>query len=132
MPGLSTEEGVYVDRLERWLGKVQEQTAGSLSLEMLRALLVVAKQPGVTVVQVADFLGTSRGTASRQLLDLGVKRRTQVDGETGTGEGFKLVEPFIDPTDLRLKRYRCTPKGYTLARQLAQTMSRGNGGGIQY
>src|SRR3954447_7629262 len=103
MPGLSEEETVYVDRLERWLGKVQNETAGSISLEMLRALLVVAKHPGITGVKAADFLGISRGTASRQLLDLGVKRRTQTAGKTGTGDGFKLIEPFIDHADLRLK-----------------------------
>ena len=124
VPELSKEEIAAVDRAQRWLGEVQKATTDALWMGTVRTLLMVAVNPGITPNELANRMGKTRGLASRQLLDLGIKRRQQTGGkEDGDPNGFGLVEPFPDLSDLRLRRYRCTPKGYGLARRLARLMS---------
>lgn len=124
MAGLNGDERGRIDRLARWVGLLKAETTDSLSIEMIEVLLLVAREPGLSVIEVAERMGNARATASRQLLDLSIKRRSQV-AENGRTDGFGLIEQMTDPADLRLKRYRLSPKGERIAHAFTKLMGEG-------
>ena len=81
------------------------------------AFLAVALDPGKGTVHYAKVLGVVQPVASRHLLEIGQKTRTN---EPGLG----LVASEYDKVDLRLKRYFLTAKGNALLSQIEAAMSR--------
>lgn len=94
--------------LLRALKVIQEGTFSQISLPTLVTFLEVAIKEGRTVVELTNAQGAVESTVSRQLLDLGLRRRSTKDA------GFGLVEVRRDLQDMRLRRYQLTPAGREL------------------
>lgn len=113
-------------RLREIANLVTDNMSVNITMHTLETLLAVAEDEGLTITEYAKKLRTSMNTVSRQLLDLGDRGRP--DKKTGQAKpGFKLVEPVIDPMDLRSKTYRLTPKGRNFVNSIVNILERGNG-----
>lgn len=95
--------------LLRALDKLQAGTSASVSVSSLITFLEVAREEGRTLAEIARQLDLPDSTASRQLLDLGLRNRKREDG-------LNLVTAKTDLQDLRVRRYELTPKGRKLLR----------------
>lgn len=91
-------------RLAAIVDALQEVTHNHTTLLTLRTFLAVGIQEGQGVTEIAERLGAANATISRQLLDLGIRNRKLEDG-------FGLVEPHVDRSDLRKRAYYLTGKG---------------------
>jgi len=91
-------------RLATIVDALQEVTHNHTTLLTLRTFLAVGIQEGQGVTEIAERLGAANATISRQLLDLGIRNRKLEDG-------FGLVEPRVDRSDLRKRSYYLTDKG---------------------
>ena len=78
-----------------------------LSLSLVDTFLTVALHPGLSLMDYVRLTGGNMQTLSRQLLDLGVKKR---DGS----KSFELVAAQQHPTDLRVRLYYLTARGHRL------------------
>jgi DNA-binding MarR family transcriptional regulator len=102
-------------KLERALTLARSQLKESIPAQILQTFLVVARNEGSSVKQIADLIGASPTTASRHLSDLGAKLRDKTPG-------YGLIERREDPEDLRSIFYLVTPRGRLFLKQLIDIM----------
>lgn len=82
-----------------------------MEAQMLRTFIEIARNPGISVYDIADRLGVSGAAASRNVTRLGPGGPR--------GEGLELVHRFEDPLDRRHKRVQLTDKGQKFFADLA-------------
>jgi DNA-binding MarR family transcriptional regulator len=88
----------------------------TMPISYAQAFCEVAKKPGeATVTEIAKALGIDQPSMSRNLLELGIRRRA---GDEGLG----LIEWVNDINDLRGKFYRPTDKGIQIVKNLTRLM----------
>jgi DNA-binding MarR family transcriptional regulator len=92
----------------------QKQT---LSIQAIRAFLLVAMEEGMGVSEYANKAGIRQSVMSRHLLDIGPRDRYME-------AGLDLVDQRPDPMELRKHQVRMTPKGRALANRLARMLRR--------
>lgn len=112
------ELAVTMGRMREIAQIITEVMSVNVTMHTVETFLAMAEDEGLTVTEYARKLGTSLNTVSRQLLDLGIRNRK---GEPG----WRLVEPYIDPQDLRSKSYRLTLEGRQLANRIKAILDRG-------
>lgn len=100
------------------LHHMREQTAPQLPVQVVEAFLLVAKNEGRSLQDLAELADAQMSTMSRQLLDLGERNRKME-------EGFKLVKSEQNPMNLRSNMYSLTPKGRLLLRDLETILTMG-------
>ena len=83
----------------------------TMPVAQVQAFLLVALDETVSMTDVAELTGVRPSTASRYLLDLGV-RRTQLDN------AFGLLERGVDPMNTRRARYSLTKRGTLFVNRL--------------
>src|SRR5262245_35557529 len=69
-----------------------------MPLQYVYTFLLVARNPGKTVMEYAKMAGVSQSVMSRHLLDIGPRNRNME-------QGFGLVEYAPSPMDLRVHYY---------------------------
>lgn len=114
------EAEIPLKKLDRLLGLITKNTTDTITVISVRIFLMVAAKEGPTVSEVADNFKLSLSSASRYLLDKSKKKRNK-------SEGAGLLVSYNDVSDLRLKRYKLSPRGKKLCSQLFETMERTNG-----
>lgn len=113
---MSPDNADGIKRLERVLRQVRTSIEPTVPTQLVQAFLAVSLNEGQSLGELAERLGTSISTASRQLLDLGERNRKKEPG-------YGLVDRKIDPMNLRVNRYTLSPKGRLLIKELAQIMN---------
>ena len=88
-----------------------------MPLQYVAALLLVAEDEGLGVVDYAKRAGVSISVMSRHLLDIGERNRNME-------EGFGLVTYRANPMELRKHEYMLTDKGHALLDQITRHMER--------
>lgn len=98
--------GSYSEEIHRLMAAIEIARAGLpvMPIQMLQALLAVAKKPGITMHQLGEILNTSQASCSRNVAALGKSHKF---GEPG----LDLVEAVEDPVERRRKIMFLTPKG---------------------
>jgi DNA-binding MarR family transcriptional regulator len=86
-----------------------------ITVGYLRLLIRIAREPGITVSKLAHDLGLIQASASRALLELGQKSRTQ-------SPSLGFIGSEIDPVDTRFKHYYLTTKGIELVNTILERM----------
>jgi DNA-binding MarR family transcriptional regulator len=84
-----------------------------MPIQMAAVFLYVAMHDGCTMKQIAEVLGLSQASASRNCQALG---KYQKQGKLG----YDLVETVDDPAERRRKIVKLTRKGKRLAARLAE------------
>jgi DNA-binding MarR family transcriptional regulator len=87
----------------------------SMPLQVARTFLLVAQDEGKMVTEYQKIAGVSQASMSRHLLDLGRFTRSKQPG-------MGLVVAEVDPNDLRVRRYRLTPKGRHLKSKIQRLL----------
>jgi DNA-binding MarR family transcriptional regulator len=97
---------------DRACSAIRSGISESVPVQLFHTLILVARNEGKGVVELADMAGASKATMSRHLLDLSDKLR---NGD----EGYGLLARTQDPKNLRQVFYSVTPKGKLLLNTLA-------------
>lgn len=112
----STRESISyrVASLARVVEALQRDLRQDVEAQTVLFLLEVAREPGRTLIQLADAVGVAGSAASRNAdyLGAGSARR----------KGLGLVEIEVDPLDRRFKRVRLTPKGVAVIRRITSAI----------
>ena len=116
-PPMSDEDKRALRDLLNCLDTFAEQKQ-TLSIQAMRAFLLVAMEEGLGVSEYANKSGIRQNVMSRHLLDIGPRDRYME-------EGLDLVDQRPDPMELRKHQVRMTPKGRALAHKLARMLKRG-------
>lgn len=103
-----------LERLSRVIGVFYEFDA-AFPASYIRAFLLVASKPGLSVTDYGNLLGVSQPIISRLLLQIGERSRA---GRPGLGWVCRVG----DSEDLRMKRVQLTPRGQELIQRLEQAM----------
>ena len=111
-PPMSDEDKRALRDLLNCLDVFAEQKQ-TLSIQAMRAFLLVAMDEGMGVTEYANKAGIRQSVMSRHLLDIGPRDRYME-------EGLDLVDQRPDPMELRKHQVRMTPKGRALAHRLAR------------
>lgn len=90
--------------IERLITQFRASFDHTVPLQIIHAFVIVARNEGKSLTELAERLGANMSTASRHLLDLGERNRRREPG-------YGLVEAKADPMNLRQKQYTLTPKG---------------------
>lgn len=96
-----------LERLSYALEPLEMQDNRQITISYLRLILMVARNPGITVSQLAQNRGAYQATTSRALLELGQKSR-------GAGPALGLIGSDVDYSDIRYRHYYLTAKGREL------------------
>ena len=110
------------DKIERTLKKTDRLLATFRSsigevvpVQIAHTFILVARNEGLGVQDLADRAGTNKSTMSRHLLDLSGTLRSGA-------EGYGLLNRTQDPSNLRSVFYTLTPKGKLLINQLVEIL----------
>lgn len=106
--------GRLYEALKHAMGAVSE----TVPLQWLQALALLSVDDGLTLTELAQKVGASPSTMSRQLLDMGASKR---DGAPGHGLVYSVPHPSVPCA----KSYRLTLKGQTLVRVMAARLTTG-------
>ena len=88
----------------------------TMPISYAQAFCEIGKKPGeATVTELAKALGIDQPSMSRNLLEIGMRRR---DGQDGLG----LIEWTNDINDLRGKFYQPSEKGIHIIKNLTRIM----------
>ncbi len=87
-----------------------------MPLQMAQVFLAVALQPGITSAQLADTVGISQSSVSRNTAALGEWHRLDKPG-------FDLIEAVDDPRERRRRIHFLTPKGRQVAVKLLEALT---------
>lgn len=82
---------------------------------LIDTFLTAALNEGKSVAELAELVGASKSTVSRQLLDLSGRLRNDKDG-------YGVLMRVAHPHNLRSITYALTPKGKLLLRTLDETL----------
>lgn len=88
-----------------------------MEAQMLRAFIEVARNPGISVYDIAHRTNSSGAAVSRNVTKLGP------GGPRGVG--LELVHRYEDPADRRHKRVQLTDKGQRFFTELASILDEG-------
>ena len=102
-------------KMDKVIGHLRTAVSPVATLSLAHTFVTVLLNEGKSLTELAEIMGSSVPTASRNVLDLGDRNRKKE-------EGYKLVKSTPDPMNLRQNRYALTPKGRLLADQLLQIM----------
>lgn len=102
-------------KLDRLFGGIRSAISEAIPLQVAHTFILVCRNEGIGVTDLADKAGASKGTMSRHLLDLSVSLR---NGD----EGYGLLQRTQDPANLRSVIYTLTPKGRLLKNQLVDIL----------
>jgi DNA-binding MarR family transcriptional regulator len=112
---LEPEDDKDLDKLEGVAELFATSMSPTMPMQLYRTFLMIIRNEGKSLSEIADIIGTNSSTASRHLLDLGERNRKMEPG-------YMLVESRADPMNLRRKVYTLTPKGKLLARSILKKM----------
>lgn len=90
--------------------------APTIPVQVVQTLVLVAMNEGKTLGELATLAGAQSSTMSRHTLDLSDRNR---DGNPGHG----LIERAGDNVDLRVTRFKLSPKGRALLDDVAQVLN---------
>ncbi|WP_375272841.1 MarR family winged helix-turn-helix transcriptional regulator [Sphingomonas sp.] len=102
-------------KLDRIFSTIRSSIGESISLQVAHTFVLVCRNEGLGVVELAERAGASKGTMSRHLLDLSERLRNGQDG-------YGLLQRTQDPSSLRSIIYTLTPKGKLLKNQLVDNI----------
>jgi DNA-binding MarR family transcriptional regulator len=96
-----------VRRLDRLLATIRSSIDETIPVQIAHTFVIVARNEGKGVVELAEIAGTNKSTMSRHLLDLSESLRS---GQPGYG----LLIRASDPGNLRSVLYTLSPRGKLL------------------
>lgn len=102
-------------KTDRLLSTIRSSIGEVVPVQLAHTFILVARNEGLGVVELADRAGTNKSTMSRHLLDLSGTLRSGA-------EGYGLLNRTQDPTNLRSILYTLTPKGRLLINQIAEIL----------
>lgn len=108
---LAPKDRAALERFASVIGAAQSFLGPRAPVRLIQTLLDVGMHPDTTRCETAERVDMPDTTASQDLRTLSVELR---DGSPGLG----LVEARWDASDIRLLRYRTTPRGDLAAAQL--------------
>lgn len=88
-----------------------------MQLQTVATFMSVAVQPGITMKELADRLGISQASCSRNVAALSKWHRM-------SRPGHDLVEAVEDPAERRRKIVHLTPKGKRIAQTIWEILDR--------
>jgi DNA-binding MarR family transcriptional regulator len=103
-------------KLMRLYDQYQADFGRGVPLRLIETLLVVSRQEGASMKEIAKMVDSPISTTCRDLLDLGARNRR---GQPGYG----FIEQRPDPIHFRRNQYQLTPKGAFVLKRWAQIMS---------
>ena len=109
--------GAYREEIHRLMAVIEIARAEDpvMPIQMLQTLLAVARQPGITMQELGEILGTSQASCSRNVAALGKWHKF---GEPG----LDLVDAIEDPVERRRKIIFLTPKGRVRVQEVLSAM----------
>ena len=110
--------GAYREEIHRLMAVIEIARAEDpvMPIQMLQTLLAVARQPGITMQELGEILGTSQASCSRNVAALGKWHKF---GEPG----LDLVDAIEDPVERRRKIIFLTPKGRARVQEVLSAMT---------
>ncbi len=110
--------GAYREEIHRLMAVIEIARAEDpvMPIQMLQTLLAVARQPGITMQELGEILGTSQASCSRNVAALGKWHKF---GEPG----LDLVDAIEDPVERRRKIIFLTPKGRVRVQEVLSAMT---------
>lgn len=102
-------------KADRFLQTFRSTVSPTIPAQVAHTFILVARNPGLGVVDLAELAGTNKGTMSRHLLELSSENRP---GGTGLG----LLDRAVDPVNLKRVIYTLTAKGKLLRNSLVEVL----------
>jgi DNA-binding MarR family transcriptional regulator len=104
---MSTQDGsrTSVNKLIKFLAEVRK-IDGEMQAQTLMTLLMIARTPGISQVEIADTLDISKSTVSRTVTAL-----SDYKNQRSSKGGYGFVVQRVDPANRRYRQLFLTPEG---------------------
>jgi DNA-binding MarR family transcriptional regulator len=103
---------ISIDRLIKLLAEVRK-IDGEMQAQTLMTLLMIARAPGISQVEIADKLDISKSTVSRNVTAL-----SDYKNQRSSKGGYGFVTQRVDPNNRRYRQLFLTPEGQAAVQNL--------------
>jgi len=111
---MTKEETSVIKKIQKVVEEFRKLD-GEMPMQMASTFMVVARHQGITMKDIAEKVGVTQSSVSRNIGALGSRHRY---GK----EGLKLVKTEEDDIDIRRKVVHLTPKGTKFVASLVEIL----------